>query len=163
AATPERLLNEGYAHIVVATGIRPRIPDLPGVDHPKVVSYLDLIEGKVTAGTRVAIIGTGGIAHDVAELLTHPGAGEEDIDEFLSYWGVDTAISEPGGLAAAAAEQTPREVLMFQRSTSRPGSRLGKSTGWIHRTRLNRRGVKAVAGCSYQRIDDAGLHYWLDG
>ncbi len=156
------LIKGGYDVVVIATGIKPRIPEIVGVDHPKVVGYLDVISGRVDVGERVAVIGTGGIGHDVAELLTVPKAGHKTTDEFLAAWGVDPSISDPGGLREPLKEEPARQVTMFQRGNTKPGARLGKSTGWIHRTKLNRRGVPVVTGCSYDRIDDAGLHYRVD-
>lgn len=156
--------GEGFDRIIIATGIRPRTPDFEGVKHPKVVSYVDVILGKVKVGKRVAIIGTGGIGHDVAELLTAPGHSDSDVPEFLATWGVDTSIAGRGGLQAPRNEAPPaRSVTLLQRSATKPGSRLGKSTGWIHRTRLAKRGVKTIANCTYHRVDDAGLHYSVDG
>lgn len=157
------LASGGFDRVVIATGIRPRLPDIPGIGHPKVVGYLDAILGRVAIGERVAVIGTGGIGHDVAELLTHGAHGEQTVEEFLASWGVDPEITTRGGLREPVAEVPAREVMLFQRGTARPGSRLGKSTGWIHRTQLVRRGVGTVTGCTYERIDDEGLHYSIDG
>lgn len=162
AGTAE-LVGQGYDHIVVASGIRPRTPDFAGVDHPKVVSYIDVITGKVIPGPSVAVIGTGGIGHDVAELLTSPAHHAQSIDEFLAYWGVDTQCKVPGALLEPSSDHAVRQVTLFQRSDAKPGARLGKSTGWIHRARLNRRGVKLVSGCHYQKVDDQGLHYTVGG
>ena len=159
----QMLVAGGFDRVVVATGIRPRTPDIDGIDHPKAVSYLDVILGRVRVGARVAIIGTGGIGHDVAELLTAGHAGDASVDEFLAGWGVDTAISTGGGLGQPAAAVPVREVTLFQRTTQTPKARLGLSTGWIHRTQLARRGVRTVMGCTYTRIDDEGLHYTVDG
>ncbi|MBI4192120.1 MAG: NADPH-dependent 2,4-dienoyl-CoA reductase [Betaproteobacteria bacterium] len=157
------LLGEGFDCVVLATGIRPRKPDIPGIDHHSVASYIDVLSGLVEAGERVAIIGTGGIGYDVADFLTAPNHRPETTDEFLDAWGVDPLIASPGGLQAPVIHEPRRTITMLQRSSGRPGERLGKSTGWILRTELRRRGVKAIAGCSYQRIDDAGLHYSADG
>lgn len=162
-ADAETLRAGGFEHVVIATGVRPRVPEIQGVTHPKVLGYLDVILGRVEVGRRVAIIGTGGIGHDVAELLTSPHEGDASLATFLAAWGVDPAIATPGGLRAAAAEHARREVTLFQRTAGRAGTRLGKSTGWIHRSTLARRGVNTVTGCSYQRIDDHGLHYLVDG
>ena len=158
-----QLAAAGYDRIVVATGIRPRRPDFPGVDHPKVASYLDVILGRTVVGECVAIIGTGGIAYDVAELLTEAGHGAQDVGEFLAQWGVDPAIAEPGGLTRPQPEPHRRDVTLLQRSHAKPGSRLGKSTGWIHRAKLSGRGVRTISGCTYDRVDDEGLHYTVDG
>ncbi len=157
------LVSEGFERIVIATGIKPRTPTIAGIEHAKVVSYTDVILGRVQVGERVAIIGTGGIGHDVAELLTSAHAGIQSAQDFLKIWGVDPAIGSAGGLQAAVPEDSQRKVVMLQRGTKKPGARLGKSTGWIHRTKLTKRGVTAVSGCSYEKIDDQGLHYSVNG
>ncbi len=162
-ATPEALAEAGFDYVVVATGIRPRLPELPGAEHPKVVGYLDVILGRVSVGERVAVIGTGGIGHDVAELLTAPKQGVQTVEEFFTAWGLDPTISTPGGLAEPVIEKPKRQVTMFQRSNVRPGARLGKSTGWIHRSKLVKRGVPVISGATYHRIDDDGLHYSVEG
>jgi 2,4-dienoyl-CoA reductase (NADPH2) len=162
-ATAEELLAEGFDRVVVATGIKPRVPEIAGGDHPKVLSYIDVILGLAPVGRRVAIIGTGGIGYDVAEMLTAAETGMKEIPDFLATWGVDPSISTRGGLAPPLAETPEREIVMLQRSMSRPGAKLGKSTGWIHRTKLLRRGVTAIPGCTYHRIDDEGLHYSVNG
>lgn len=159
----QKLTAAGFDCVVVATGIKPRLPDIQGADHPKVVGYLDVILGKVQVGERVAIIGTGGIGHDVAELLTAPKPGVQTVEEFFKAWGVDPTISTAGGLAEPVVEKPKRNVTMFQRSTVRPGARLGKSTGWIHRSKLVKRGVPVISGATYHKIDDRGLHYSVDG
>jgi 2,4-dienoyl-CoA reductase (NADPH2) len=162
-ATSEALMRETFDHIVIATGILPRQPEIEGLDHPSVLSYLDVLLGRVGVGRRVAIIGTGGIGYDVAEYLTHAETGEDPVEQFLSEYGVDSSISLPGGLKPARPAKSPREVTLFQRRQSRPGERLGVSTGWILRNRLRNRGVTAIAGVSYDKIDDDGLHYRTDG
>jgi 2,4-dienoyl-CoA reductase (NADPH2) len=162
-ATGEGLSAEGFDEIVVATGITPRTPEIEGIDHPSVLSYADVILGRVKAGKRVAIIGTGGIGYDVAELLTHRDSGEDPIAHFLNEYGVDPAISSPGGLKKPEPSSSPREVTLFQRRQSRPGSRLGVSTGWILRNRLRGRGVRTIGGVSYDKIDGDGLHYSVNG
>jgi 2,4-dienoyl-CoA reductase (NADPH2) len=162
-ATADGLAADSFDKIVIATGILPRKPDIEGIDHQSVVSYLDVLLRRVEVGQRVAIIGTGGIGYDVAEFLTHADHGDDAITHFLNEYGVDTSISAPGGLKAAQPTKSPRQVTLFQRHQSRPGERLGVSTGWILRNRLRGRGVNAVAGVNYERIDDRGLHYVIDG
>jgi len=157
------LASQGFERVVIATGIKPRTPTIAGIEHAKVVSYSDVILGRVQVGERVAIIGTGGIGHDVAELLTAAHEGTQTTQQFLKAWGVDPSISSAGGLQASVAEDSQRKVVMLQRGTKKPGARLGKSTGWIHRTKLTKRGVTAVAGCTYDKIDDQGLHYSVNG
>ncbi|WP_024577638.1 MULTISPECIES: NADPH-dependent 2,4-dienoyl-CoA reductase [unclassified Afipia] len=158
-ATADDLAREGFDEIVVATGIIPRTPDIPGIEHPSVLSYADVIFGRAEVGKRVAVIGTGGIGYDVAELLTHSDTHQDPIEHFLDEYGVDPMITSPGGLRKPRATKSPREVTLLQRRQSRPGDRLGVSTGWILRNRLRSRGVVAIAGVTYDRIDDDGLHY----
>jgi len=157
------LASQGFERVVIATGIKPRTPTITGIEHAKVVSYSDVILGRAQVGERVAIIGTGGIGHDVAELLTSTHEGPQTAQQFLKTWGVDPSIGSAGGLQASVAEVSQRKVVMFQRGTKKPGARLGKSTGWIHRTKLTKRGVTAVSGCTYDKIDDQGLHYSVNG
>jgi 2,4-dienoyl-CoA reductase (NADPH2) len=157
-------LSTGYDEVVLATGVTSRIPEIPGVDHPAVLGYLDVLRGKSPVGDRVAILGAGGIGFDVAVYLTDPGdRSAQDIDTFLTNWGVDVQHRSPGGLIEPRRRQTSRQVTLLQRKTSKIGAGLGKTTGWIHRTELKHRGVTMVAGASYDRIDDEGLHYQIDG
>ncbi|WP_395063355.1 FAD-dependent oxidoreductase [Paraburkholderia silvatlantica] len=162
-ADAELLKRDKFDRVVVATGIRPRTPEIDGVDNSKVVSYLDVILGRVEVGDRVAIIGTGGIGHDVAELLTTSQQGVQSVDEFFDMWGVDQEISDRGGLRMPVEQKAVRTVTLLQRTSGKPSKRLGKSTGWIHRAKLTKRGVVTLIGCTYNRIDDEGLHYSLDG
>jgi 2,4-dienoyl-CoA reductase (NADPH2) len=162
-ATADVIAAGKFDRVVVAAGIEPRKPEIPGIDHPKVLSYLDVILGRVVPGPRVAIIGTGGIGYDVAEMLSHSGAHTSTRETFYGEWGVDPKIAESGGLARPQEPHPVRDLTMLQRSRQRPGSRLGASTGWILRARLKRRGVKLLAGCHYTKIDDQGLHITVDG
>ncbi|MEJ6489002.1 NADPH-dependent 2,4-dienoyl-CoA reductase [Leucobacter sp. USCH14] len=158
------LAAEGFDEIVLATGVLPRRPVIEGLDHPKVVGYLDVLRDRVPVGDRVAILGAGGIGFDVAEFLTsETDEDPADVAGFLSYWGVDTEYRRPGGLTVAVDAPPKRSVVMLQRSAGKLGARLGKTTGWIHRTELARRGVRMVAGAEYRSIDDRGLHVMLDG
>lgn len=157
------LVEQGFERIVIATGIKPRTPSIVGIEHAKVVSYTDVILGRAQVGERVAIIGTGGIGHDVAELLTSAPGEPQTVVEFLKAWGVDPTLRSAGGLQASVTHGAQRKVVMLQRGTKKPGARLGKSTGWIHRTKLTKRGVTAVSGCTYEKIDDQGLHYSVSG
>ncbi|MER5539559.1 NADPH-dependent 2,4-dienoyl-CoA reductase [Streptomyces mirabilis] len=148
-----------YDEIVIAAGVTPRTPDIPGVDHPRVLSYLDVLRDGAQVGERVAILGAGGIGFDVAEYLTDGGEGASlDAEAFSRQWGVDTDYRAPGGLREPVRAKPPRTVYLLQRKTSKVGAGLGKSTGWIHRTELKHRGVTMVPGASYHCIDDAGLH-----
>jgi 2,4-dienoyl-CoA reductase (NADPH2) len=153
---------EGYDHVVLATGIVPRTPAIAGIDHPKVAGYTDIVLGRKVAGERVAIIGAGGIGFDVGEFLTHHG-GHDETDEYCSEWGIDTAFRDRGGLAPAAGRPAPRQVWLLQRKTSKVGEGLAKTTGWIRRTLLKKRGVAMIPGVEYEAIDDAGLRIRVEG
>ncbi|MFJ3496365.1 FAD-dependent oxidoreductase [Streptomyces sp. NPDC086091] len=149
----------GYDDVVVATGVSPRVPDIPGVDHPSVVGYLDVLRDGAPVGDRVAVLGAGGIGFDVAEFLTDGGDGaSEDPATYFRQWGVDMEYAAPGGLGAPERPAPPRTVHLLQRKTTKVGAGLGKTTGWIHRTELRHRGVTMVPGVRYDLIDDAGLH-----
>ncbi|MCX5388879.1 NADPH-dependent 2,4-dienoyl-CoA reductase [Streptomyces sp. NPDC006482] len=155
---------DGYDEVVVATGVSPRTPGIAGVDHPSVVSYLDVLRDGAPVGERVAIIGAGGIGFDVAEFLTDGGEGaSQDPETYFRQWGVDTSYENRGGLRAPERNAPPRQVHLLQRKSSKVGAGLGKTTGWIHRTELKHRGVAMVAGVSYDLIDDEGLHMTIDG
>ncbi|MEV7462520.1 NADPH-dependent 2,4-dienoyl-CoA reductase [Streptomyces rubiginosohelvolus] len=155
---------DGFDEIVLATGVEPRTPAIPGTDRPNVVSYLDVLRDGAPVGDRVAIVGAGGIGFDVAEFLTDGGdAASLDADTFFRQWGVDTAYEDRGGLRAPERPKSPRTVHLVQRRTTKVGAGLGKTTGWIHRTELRHRGVEMIAGASYDLIDDEGLHLTVDG
>ncbi|MFI6416388.1 FAD-dependent oxidoreductase [Streptomyces sp. NPDC050842] len=155
---------DGFDEVVVATGVSPRTPVIAGVDHPSVVSYLDVLRDGAPVGERVAIIGAGGIGFDVAEFLTDGGEGaSQDPETYFRQWGVDTSYENRGGLRAPERTAPPRQVHLLQRKSTKVGAGLGKTTGWIHRTELKHRGVAMVAGVSYDRIDDEGLHVTIDG
>lgn len=153
--------------VVLATGVVPRAWQLPGADHPKVVGYLDVLQGRVTVGSRVAIIGAGGIGFDVAEFLTHPADEPHPtpLPLFLTQWGIDPELKAAGGLVSSPNARLPsaREVWLLQRKAGVPGKGLGKTTGWIHRMVLKRRGVQALGGVEYLGVDDAGLHVRVRG
>ncbi|EPH0092252.1 FAD-dependent oxidoreductase [Pluralibacter gergoviae] len=155
-----------FDETVLATGIEPRLPAIEGIMHPKVLTYLDVLRDKKPVGERVAIIGCGGIGFDTAMYLSQSGdATRQNIAEFCAEWGIDTSLRQPGGLRPGGAQQpkSPRQIVMLQRKASKPGDGLGKTTGWIHRTTLLARGVKMIPAVSYQKIDDAGLHVFIDG
>ena len=164
--TAEELLQEDFEEIVLATGVTPRIPELPGIDHPKVLSYADVLLRQREVGARVAVMGAGGIGFDVSEYLTHGDSrASEDPDAFFREWGVDVSAQARGGVEGVQPQPapSPREVYLLQRKTEKPGRRLGKTTGWIHRGSLRAKGVHMLAGVSYERIDDDGLHVTIDG
>ena len=148
-----------YDTVVLATGVTPRIPEVAGVDHPKVVSYLQVLRDHVPVGDTVVIMGAGGIGFDVAEYLTQSGpSGAMDPAAFNAEWGIDPTYANRGGVVPAQPEKPARKVFLLQRKDSKVGAGLGRTTGWIHRTQLAARGVAFVAGVQYDRIDDAGLH-----
>ncbi|MEU2544337.1 NADPH-dependent 2,4-dienoyl-CoA reductase [Streptomyces roseolus] len=155
---------DGYDEVVVATGVTPRDPGIEGQDHPSVLSYLDVLRDGAPVGERVAVIGAGGIGFDVAEFLTDGGEGaSQDPETYFRQWGVDTSYENRGGLRTPERNAPPRQVHLLQRKTTKVGAGLGKTTGWIHRTELKHRGVAMVAGVTYDRIDDEGLHLTVDG
>ncbi|MEU3980792.1 NADPH-dependent 2,4-dienoyl-CoA reductase [Streptomyces sp. NPDC026672] len=154
----------GHDEIVVATGVTPRTPDIPGTDHPSVLGYLDVLRDRAPVGERVAVLGAGGIGFDVAAYLTDPGDHtSQDPEAYFRAWGVDTAYRTPGGLTPPNRPTPPRTVHLLQRRTTKVGAGLGKTTGWIHRTELGHRGVTMHPGVRYDRIDDAGLHITVGG
>ena len=139
-----------HDEVILATGVDPRIPDIPGVDHPKVVTYAELLSGAKQAGERVAVIGAGGVGVDVSVWLVEKGHKSHlEADAFRSHWGIEQE----------ATEQTPdHKVTLLQRSEGRMGNGPGKSTGWVHGISLRRAGVEMLGGVTYDRIDDDGLH-----
>ncbi|HVX05374.1 MAG TPA: NADPH-dependent 2,4-dienoyl-CoA reductase [Rhodanobacteraceae bacterium] len=154
----------GFDAVIVATGVTPRDPGIPGQDHPMVMGYHDAVMETCTIGKRVAIIGAGGIGFDVAEFLTQPPpSSTTDIARWTREWGVDTTLAHRGGLDKPEIEASPREVWLLQRTAGRPGKRLNKTTGWVHRAALKAKGVKMLGGVTYESIDDAGLHIRIDG
>ena len=158
SATPALLAS--YDEVIVATGVEPRTPSFPGVDHPKVVSYSEVLNGSVKVGKKVAVIGAGGIGVDVSVFLTHE---EESLDEWLAHWGVGDPTLHPGGLTEKKPRTPAREVWLLQRKATPIGIGLAKTSGWAHRTVLKDSGVHRLPGVSYDRVDDAGLHLTVDG
>ena len=153
------LEKQGFDEIVVATGVTPRTPGIPGVDHPKVLSYVDVLRGKAAVGKKVAVIGAGGIGFDVCEFLAEaPREGEQPLPEWMKEWGVDMDSDTRGGLVEREVEAPVRELTLLQRKTSSLGKDLGKTSGWVHRATLKARNVEMLPGCSYEKVDDAGLH-----
>nr|WP_318384312.1 NADPH-dependent 2,4-dienoyl-CoA reductase [uncultured Enterobacter sp.] len=155
-----------FDEVVLASGIAPRTPPIAGIDHPKVLSYLDVLRDNAPVGEKVAIVGCGGIGFDTAMYLSQPGEPtSQNIAEFCVEWGIDTSLSQPGGLRPEGPQlpKSPRQIVMFQRKASKPGDGLGKTTGWIHRATLLSRGVKMIPAVSYVAIDDAGLHVLING
>ncbi|QMI03859.1 NADPH-dependent 2,4-dienoyl-CoA reductase [Citrobacter sp. RHB25-C09] len=155
-----------FDEVIVASGIEPRRPPIDGIDHPMVLTYLDVLRDKTPVGNRVAIIGCGGIGFDTAMYLSQPSEPtSQNIADFCVEWGIDTSLQQPGGLRPEGPHlpRSPRQIVMLQRKASKPGEGLGKTTGWIHRTTLLSRGVKMIPAVSYQKIDDDGLHVLING
>ena len=163
--TREELLREGYDEVVVATGIVPRTPRIDGIDHPKVLSYLDVLRNDAPVGKRVAIVGAGGIGFDVGEFLLHDKAVPLPLplSNWLGEWGVDLHAAGNGGLVEPHAVTPVRQVFLLQRKASKLGAALGKTSGWVHRATLIKKGVEMIAGAEYRKIDDQGLHISVAG
>lgn len=158
-ANIDTLIKNKYDEVVLATGIKPRELNIAGADHPKVLSYIDVITHKKKVGSKVAIIGAGGIGFDVAEYLAHEGESPSmNIELFNKEWGVDTDYKNRGAFERPQPEPPARQITMLQRKTSKLGKGLGKTTGWIHRATLAMKQVQMIAGVNYERIDDQGLH-----
>jgi 2,4-dienoyl-CoA reductase (NADPH2) len=155
---------QGFDEVVLATGITPRAVDLPGADHAKVVGYVDVLSGRVVPGKRVALIGAGGIGFDVAEFLVQEGASPSlDRHRWMAEWGVDPHFDTCGSLVPAQPEPPAREVWLLQRSPGRPGTRLGKTSGWVHRAALKAKGVHMLGSVEYLGVDEEGLHIRVEG
>ncbi|MEJ8566617.1 NADPH-dependent 2,4-dienoyl-CoA reductase [Elongatibacter sediminis] len=158
----------GFDDVVLATGVVPRTPAIDGIDRPNVLGYIDVLAGQAPVGRRVAIIGAGGIGFDVAEYLEHPDHDPMDRptpEAFAREWGIDMSLRARGGVEGMepCPSESGRELWLLQRKTSKPGQNLGKTTGWIHRLSLRRRGVNMVSGVTYHRIDDDGFHLSVNG
>ena len=170
---PDAAALRGFDEVVLATGIVPRTPDIPGIEHPKVAGYTEIVDGRRIAGQRVALIGAGGIGFDVAELLSasdppdgHASDGSVDdpaVAAFMAEWGIDTGYRHRGGLMPPHDPPPARKLWLLQRKADKVGAGLAKTTGWIRRTLLKKRGVAMIGGVEYVRIDDAGLHLKVDG
>lgn len=158
-ATYEELSQSNFDDIVIATGVTPRRLEIEGADHPKVLSYLQVLKERQPVGKRVAIIGAGGIGFDTAEYLTHEGESASlNPEKFYDEWGIDTSYAHVGGLKQPQVEAAEREVYLLQRKQKAVGAGLGKTTGWIHRTGLKHKQVQMIPGAQYEKIDDQGLH-----
>lgn len=157
--TAEELLAGGYDSVVLATGVRPRIPNIPGIDHPMVLSYAELVKEAKPVGKKVAVIGAGGIGYDVSEFLTVEGHPTLKLDEWKEEWGVDADDEQVRGqLKQPKPSPAARDVVLLQRKSTPFGKDLGKTSGWVHRAALKAKGVEQVGGVNYERIDDRGLH-----
>ncbi len=158
--------NGDFDVVIVATGVTPRLPRIDGIDHPKVLSYVDVLRDDAEVGRHVAIVGAGGIGFDTAEFLCHSGVSPSlDTDAFLAEWGVDRSMTARGGVDGVEPREpeSPRTIYLLQRKAAKPGAGLGKTTGWIHRTSLRRHRVQMISSVAYRAIDDAGLHIEIDG
>lgn len=160
--TAEQLLAERYDDVVIATGIVPRTPDIPGIDHPKVLSYSDVVLEKHPVGESVAVIGAGGIGFDVAEFLVHTPSDDERA-QWYREWGVDTTLEKRSALTTPDILPPARQVYLLQRKSSALGKNLGKTSGWVHRAVLKMKSVQMIGSVNYQKIDDAGLHITISG
>lgn len=164
SATVDALADGGFDTVILATGVLPRALQLPGADHPKVLSYLDVLQGNALVGKKVAIVGAGGIGFDMAEFLSEVAPSPTtDIARWAREWGIDMTMATPGGLMTAQPEKPERQIWLLQRTAGRPGARLNKTSGWVHRATLKNKRVQMIGGVAYERIDDAGLHVVIDG
>ena len=162
----EDLINGHFDEVILATGIVPRTPKIEGIDHPKVLSYIDVLKLKKPVGKRVAVIGAGGIGFDVSEYLAHEGESTAlNIEAWLKEWGIDKSMKARSGIEGVQAKvhPSPREIFMLKRSKGKFGGGLGKTTGWIHRTSLKNKKVQFINQVQYSKIDDEGLHYIQNG
>lgn len=163
-AEAKRLQAKHFDAVIIATGVTPRDPQIAGQDHPMVMDYREAVMGTRPIGKRVAIVGAGGIGFDVAECLSQDAPSlTTDIARWTREWGVDTSLEQRGGLQKASPEPSRREIWLLQRSVGRPGKRLNKTTGWVHRAALKAKGVKMLGGVTYVKIDGVGLHIIQDG
>ena len=159
------LLEQNFDEVIVATGINPREPKIEGIEHPSVLSYLDVLKAHKPVGKCVAIIGAGGIGFDVAEYLMHDHTLSESQarERWYQEWGVDTSLSNRSALAKPIVAPPERQIYLLQRKETAVGKDLGKTSGWVHRAAVKMKGAQMLAGCEYQRIDDQGLHIVTGG
>ena len=161
----EALEQGDFDEVVMATGITPRTPEIEGIDHPKVLNYLDVMRG-AEVGQKVAVIGAGGIGFDISEVLIHQGQStSQNIEAFMTEWGIDMSLQARGGVEGVekSFEPAAREVYLLQRKASKVGAQLGKTTGWVHRIDLAKKGVHMLSKCEYLKVDDEGLHMLVGG
>lgn len=163
--TDKELVDGGFDEVVLATGVSPRLPNIEGIEHSKVITYLDCLLDKKAVGKKVAVIGAGGIGFDVSEYIMHKSGVELNRENFAKEWGIDFSEHPRGGIAGVETQvpTSGREVFLLQRKTTNVGRGLGKTTGWTHRIQLKKRGVKMIAGVDYKKIDDQGLHITVNG
>ncbi|MGY8900540.1 MAG: oxidoreductase [Paraglaciecola sp.] len=159
--TASDLNDSDFDDVIVATGIEPRTPPIEGIDHAKVMTYIEVIKEHKPVGKKVAVIGAGGIGFDVSEFLSHSGESTSlNIPAFMKEWGIDMTFSSRGGIEGVKPQPapSPREIFLLQRKTTKVGAGLGKTTGWAHRVGLLSKGVSMIAGCEYLKINDQGIH-----
>lgn len=152
------LKEQGFTEVIMATGIKPRKLSIEGSDHPKVMSYIDVLRDHKPVGKKVAVIGAGGIGFDVSEFLVEQENLTTNLPKWLAHWGIDQDFKSPGALAEKHLSEPPRQVYLLQRKTSKVGKGLGKTTGWIHRSSLANHNVQMMNGVTYEKVDDEGLH-----
>ncbi|WP_348672808.1 NADPH-dependent 2,4-dienoyl-CoA reductase, partial [uncultured Abyssibacter sp.] len=157
----EDLVADEFDEVVLATGVSPRVPDLGGIDHEKVLIYTDVLRNNAPVGKSVAVIGAGGIGFDVSEFLVQDTSPTLDAEAWFAEWGVDLTASSPGGLIPKHPEPPARTVYLLQRKDEKLGKRLGKTSGWVHRTSLMDKQVQMIGNVTYDRVDDAGLHIFI--
>ena len=157
--TVDELKQAGFDEVVVATGVEPRVPSVPGVESDKVLTYQEVLDKELQLGKNVAVMGAGGIGFDISEYLTHEGESTTlNKDAWMKEWGVDISNSTRGGLMKPEIHGSPRKVVMMQRKQSSQGKGLNKTTGWVHRAMMKMKGVEQISGVSYDKIDEQGLH-----
>lgn len=155
----QRLKQEGFDEVIIASGVAPRLPNMPGADHPKVVTYQEVLEKGMVLGEKVAVMGAGGIGFDMCEYLTHKGESITlNTTAWMDEWGVDGTNQNRGGLKPMGIEKSPRKVYLLQRKDSAFGKSLNKTTGWVHRAVVKMKGVETIGGVHYDKVDDEGLH-----
>ena len=163
-ANADKLSTKDYTDVIIATGVTPRMPKIDGIDHPKVLSYIDVLRNNKAVGKKVAVIGAGGIGFDVSVFLTDEGESTAlNIPAFMDEWGVDMEYKHGGALKQAEIETSPREIFLMKRSPGKFGANLGKTTGWIHRSHLKKKSVQMISSVQYEKIDDAGIHFSING
>ena len=160
----DAVLLQGFDEVALATGVSPRRIKIEGIDHPKVLSYLDVLKYEKPVGKSVALIGAGGIGFDVAEFLTQEGESPSlNINHFMQEWGVDMAYQHRGAISKPKPETAARQVFILQRSSGKPGEKLAKTTGWIHRASLKMKQVQMLSEVQYHKVDDEGFHLTIKG
>ncbi len=160
----QELIDGKFDEVILATGVTPRIPSIPGIDHAKVLTYIDVVLKGKPVGKKVAVIGAGGIGFDVSVFLTDNGEETwKDKEAFADEWGIDMSIQNDGGLKEREEQKPARQVTLLKRSKNKFGATLGKTTGWIHRATIKDRNVEQIGGVTYEKIDDQGLHISVKG